>query len=380
MKKINNGNKNIIKIGLFVVLLALLVLFAMIISVSRVDSVDAFSEYEVAVPISDEILSAENIASTQVLYSLDKQPDFLLVNFRQQGYAVFCRLTGEPLQVNKHATSPFENVVGKPIYAGPHNYFVSNILANNRSSRQFQTFYNILTNETIYIENANEVAVNIRENIIVQSGIFGTYQSLVLEQLRLSTVNNSLVEIQPFSDNKYRPDLRPIFPNATYIPNKNFFIARPQHAANDRTVHPQIPAQDACGVVAAQLVISYHNYFTDRRMISEFCRRTGTRFLATDYGNLNYWPAFVTDPFNSRFRCERIGTTDGMFLNLLGQVSAHLQDPLSIQRRMRGFLDEHYLDANRNSLRNANVSFGYTVMNPVGTRNRGRYEINNGSL
>lgn len=105
------------------------------------------------------------------------------------------------------------------------------------------------------------------------------------------------------------------FAGAKYIQNADFFIRNPNHAVNNPSVHPQIPSIGACGVVAAQLMLNYHSYYTDRRIIPT--TGNGVTFRATNYGSLEFWPDFQIAAGNDNALCTNIGTTDDFFLNLL---------------------------------------------------------------
>jgi len=70
-----------------------------------------------------QIFPQENVNSIEPLYSLDGQPDFTLVSFKKQGYAVFFSQSGEILEYDMQAASPFKDASGTLTYAGPAHYF-----------------------------------------------------------------------------------------------------------------------------------------------------------------------------------------------------------------------------------------------------------------
>jgi len=166
------------------------------------------------------------------------------------------------------------------------------------------------------------------------------------------------------------------FEGATYIPNAEFFIRNPNHKENtsnkddDNFVH----RFGVCTSVAAQLLISYHNYFTDRRMIPE--TYSGERFLAVGYGDLNFWPAFQVVDRNLNALCTRIGTTDAMFMDKYDRIlwspnAIFDQTPAYVRGSMRNFLQVHYRDANGNRLDgNVTVTSNRTSTSNVATRAR----------
>lgn len=70
--------------------------------------------------------------------------------------------------------------------------------------------------------------------------------------------------------------------NLHYIENANYFLANPYHHENSKSVgdHPF----GTCTTVAHQLLVGYHNYYSDRRLIPEISS-DGKRYLAEDYGD-----------------------------------------------------------------------------------------------
>lgn len=335
-------------------------------------------------------LADEIITSAVILYSLDGQPDFLKLAFYPVGYAIHCRLTGEPMQVSLDGVSKFNNVIGIPVYAGPGRYFSKNA-SNNLT--------NLLTGEIVNILNREEAATNIRNAFIDDSAYMRIEQmqrAIELEQIRLQVVNESSV-VSPMGGKGpgalIRPTGRRFAYPAQYITNADFFIRNPNHGHNNSNTHPDIPGIGACGVVAAQMILSYHNYFTDRRIIP--AHGNGVAFLGANYGNLNFWPTFQIENLRANTWCTGLGTVDlicpienqeilctftgtsaAFFLNLLHRATLGLQDLTAIQRRMNRFLDEHYRDANGNSLSdNARVRVT-TVGQFALTRSRARAEIN----
>ncbi len=86
-----------------------------------------------------------------------------------------------------------------------------------------------------------------------------------------------------------------------YIPNANYFLLNPHHHTNYGDDNPL----GSCTTVAIQMLLGYHNYYSDRRIIP-------ASFLAGDYGDIYY------DPYFNRVRvknqgCDRIGAGDGVY-------------------------------------------------------------------
>ncbi len=98
------------------------------------------------------------------------------------------------------------------------------------------------------------------------------------------------------------------FSNVKYIPNANYFLINPKQHEN------LIEDNEAgtCTTVAMQMLLGYHNYYSDRRLIpTTFENYT---FLSEDYGDLTFHPALKrTIMPTSGSGCEKIGTTDDVY-------------------------------------------------------------------
>ena len=70
-----------------------------------------------------------------------------------------------------------------------------------------------------------------------------------------------------------------------YIPNADYFKANPQHKNSKQTGYEN----GACTTIAMQMLLGYHNYYSDRRLIPEV-NENGVRFLAENYGDLREHP------------------------------------------------------------------------------------------
>ena len=117
-----------------------------------------------------------------------------------------------------------------------------------------------------------------------------------------------------------------------YIENANYFFANPEHRENYDTSgdHPF----GTCTTVAHQILLGYHNYYSDRRLIPEISS-DGERYLSENYGDLNLDPLFLYNPVGTYLGRENIGTSDAVFYgifnkaggsNLLSQVIWNVAD------------------------------------------------------
>lgn len=101
------------------------------------------------------------------------------------------------------------------------------------------------------------------------------------------------------------------FTDVKYIDNSNYFLVNPKHAVNNTSDN----YAGTCTTVAVQLLLGYHNYYSDRRLIPE----TGDdniSFLCENFGNLQEHPD-VDTTFSSGQGRSSIGTDDGVYNELL---------------------------------------------------------------
>ncbi|MBE7088635.1 MAG: hypothetical protein E7370_03855 [Clostridiales bacterium] len=70
-----------------------------------------------------------------------------------------------------------------------------------------------------------------------------------------------------------------------YIENANYFLVNPKHAINNVLDNPS----GTCSTVAMQLLLGYHNYYSDRRLIPAQ-GENGRVFLSDNYGDINEHP------------------------------------------------------------------------------------------
>ncbi len=101
------------------------------------------------------------------------------------------------------------------------------------------------------------------------------------------------------------------FTDLKYISNADYFKANPRHAINNGSDN----AKGSCTTVAVQMLMGYHNYYSDRRLIPEF-GENGVRFLSANYGDINDNPLVKSTPGRDYGRAS-IGTEDGLYKEIL---------------------------------------------------------------
>lgn len=102
-----------------------------------------------------------------------------------------------------------------------------------------------------------------------------------------------------------------------YIENANYFLANPNHRENNKESgdHPF----GTCTTVAHQILLGYHNYYSDRRLIPEISS-DGERYLDENYGDLNLDPVFEHDPAGTGLGRSNIGTEDAVFYGIFNKA------------------------------------------------------------
>ena len=121
--------------------------------------------------------------------------------------------------------------------------------------------------------------------------------------------------------------------DAKYIENNNYFKCNPLHANNDGSDKET----GTCTTVAMQLLLGYHNYFSDRRLIPD-TKSDGTRFLGTGFGDINYHPYQDRLPTGG-LGCSYIGTADGLYRELLN--ISMLQTIPAVKNTALKFVEKH---------------------------------------
>ena len=104
------------------------------------------------------------------------------------------------------------------------------------------------------------------------------------------------------------------FDDVYCIENANYFLNNPKHAENSEEDNPL----GTCTTVAMQMLLGYHNYYSDRRLIPEF-NNNNERFLSENYGNLLDHPS-INSQVGESYGKESIGTLDTVYQELLDMI------------------------------------------------------------
>ncbi len=87
-----------------------------------------------------------------------------------------------------------------------------------------------------------------------------------------------------------------------YIDNKEYFLNNPKHHKNSSDLN----SAGVCTTIAMQMLMGYHNYYNDRRIIPQ-------EFLSENYGDLDAYPHEENQEMYSGQGDGRIGTSDAFF-------------------------------------------------------------------
>ena len=123
------------------------------------------------------------------------------------------------------------------------------------------------------------------------------------------------------------------------IPNYSYFVCNPKHHKNDGSDNPN----GTCTTVGIQMLLGYHNYYTDRRLIPS--QVNDNRFLCEDYGNLNFHPK-IQNRIEPNLGLDKIGTEDTLYEEIFN-LTTWADDPnigqnfLFVNNGVKRFLDNY---------------------------------------
>lgn len=225
-----------------------------------------------------------NIAKAEYLYNLDETNDYIYVEFENNGYAVYFKDTLELLEYSAQGKIDYPNTSENKYYGGPGKYFV----------KQNNTFSDIKTNAAF---NLPDETINDYSNK-VRTLLMNNYENKNIKKCNIPTsINMSEIELlandetPKANDNLQECETGSSAPSydrnnlirvtdGAYIDHHEYFLTDPLHGYN---------MTGTCGAVATQLLLSYNNYYNDRRIIAN-------NYLNGDINNLEDNPNTCTDP------------------------------------------------------------------------------------
>lgn len=214
-------------------------------------------------PIKVEGYNTQN-GLQEFLYDINEQPSFILTNFQDGGYEISSAVTGEPIEFSRINSLPYNND-GKKYYGGPFAYI----------EKRNDQFYAI------------QATANDGDNTQTKTGMSKKFD-------RRNLIKSSADGIS----------------NARYISNQDYFSYNLQYGAN---------SHNTCGSVATQILLSYTNYYFDRRIVSPNylngawkSSNNGDRFDRNNYNFPSQDPNACSDPTSKN---EYILMTNNDFYN-----------------------------------------------------------------
>jgi hypothetical protein len=320
--------------------------------------------------ISNELFGDVKIKSSEYLYNLDGSSDYIYVDFENSGYAVYSRETMELLEYAPEGSLPYQNTGASKYYGGPTNYFnkeegrfedivtgesiVISTADAHAYSRQMRKKFSII--EKIESERQTHDEVDYDKNILVDAEV----NTPKLGALSLDTNKSAIMSrlSSPGIDDYPLISLGASqIPGATYIPNAEYFLDNPMHGDN---------STGTCGAVAAQLLLSYNNYYNDRRIIDNAFLNGNDTTQKNQNPNFCENPMHMTrDTLGSRGLNEN-GNDDpnSYFAQIVSRIPSSAM-PGRIKRQIRNIIN----DRNQNINFEVNSATGLIPINSSTIRN-----------
>ncbi len=263
------------------IIVALCILFNVKDVFAKVDSnkeISSTVKYSVE-QVSKEMLGEEKISKSEYLLNLDGASDYVYVEFKDGGYAIFLKESMELMERSQQGKLNFPTDKGDKYYGGPGTYLY----------KDNDSFVNCRTQEILDIDKdvAKSYAKQTRENLlrnynsnVAQNNV--EYDYSIVESDITEEPSNTGVEMSTRSVPGYDDNLIHISDSEFIIANYQYFLKAPKHGTN---------STGTCGAVAAQLLLSYHNYYSDRRIIAD-------RYLYGDSIVVEENPNYCTDPMS----------------------------------------------------------------------------------
>lgn len=214
------------------------------------------------------------------LKSPDDSDDFVIVEFKQRGYAVFYKETMELLEYCPDEKSPYNKGAKKSYYTGPGGYY----------TKETDGYRHTLSNELTVIEDPASVSQAVRDLFDSPEDLQTTNSESIEsveniernDEVHTGTVLNGTID-------SGSPEILPDT-NGTYIKNAWYFMNNPRHYTGDDAENDNTPKSKngTCTVIASQLLLGYHNYFSDRRIIPTIDPDgSKTEFISDSFGALH---------------------------------------------------------------------------------------------
>ena len=291
----------------------------------------------------------KTVLSMTDMKNVDGNDVFLYINFSEGGYAVFLKDTFEMLEYSPSGQKELSKNTDT-YYVGPNCYCI----------KKGAYFYDINESRVISVDadrNSEFITKSFsHERTLSPSFYSGRWESPT-SQTRMTEIRNNT---PPYNNaNRIFAD----YSSGKFIDNYYYFANLPYHGENKH---------GTCGSVAAQLLLSYNNYFNDRRIIIDNATYDYLFGDATTDSEEN--PNTCSDPVGLGFGEDTsclLGSTDAYYNYIIGEIEP---DALSCHHDTEGTNCIHVgssysqvlngIDDILNVRRSAGVSYSVTGNDP----------------
>ena len=194
-----------------------------------------------------ELFGEKTILNADYLYNFDDEEIFIYSEFLEGGYCIISKDGETILEYSLNGSGPYVGVE-KKYYCGPTYYF--NKVKNN-------IYYNNYNSETVILTNEEEKLIN--DNLELTINLLSTSNTAEIKNINFTYSNPSGNSTPSLDEEGIINATITSASDTKYINNYKYFLSSPGHGVN---------STGTCGAVAAQLMLSYHNYYSDRRIIS----------------------------------------------------------------------------------------------------------------
>lgn len=194
-----------------------------------------------------ELFGEKTILNADYLYNFDDEEIFIYSEFLEGGYCIISKDGETILEYSLNGSGPYVGVE-KKYYCGPTYYF--NKVKNN-------IYYNNYNSETVILTNEEEKLIN--DNLELTINLLSTSNTAEIKNINFTYSNPSGNSTPSLDEEGIINATITSASDTKNINNHKYFLSSPGHGVN---------STGTCGAVAAQLMLSYHNYYSDRRIIS----------------------------------------------------------------------------------------------------------------
>ncbi len=223
------------------------------------------SNEPVAIPIQ-ELFKDETVTKCEYLYNLDESNDFIYVEFANNGYAVFAKETMEMMEYSPFGSLPYYGGNVKKYYAGPINYLqkFGNKFINITNGEQIEVASHEATVISSLVKNQIKSKTEYRTNIS-NTQLSTELNVLFNNQSQTSNITSNMSSPGINADSLISASMN----TGKFIANYRYFLANPTRGENSIGGSYGNNNSGTCGAVAAQLLLSFNNYYNYRKLIDD---------------------------------------------------------------------------------------------------------------